>query len=152
MGKRKYEGKLGILPSWCTWPKITIFFTNGGVSSHGQPLPISVFLSWNLSLRCVCVLGEEKKMEERGERERSFVKKIGEEEEKWGRKERKGERGCCPPKREGRKRERKEIGKRKKRWNVIRWHVAPCDWLGEDNEIHLNQPDCDTWQCEISFI
>jgi hypothetical protein len=42
----------------------------------------SQYFSLGISLCVVCVLGEEKKMEERGERERSFVKKIGEEEEK----------------------------------------------------------------------
>jgi hypothetical protein len=111
MGKRKYEEKLGILPSWCTWPKITIFFTNGGVSPHGQPLTISVFLSWNLSLRRVCARWREENGREGREREIVREEDRGRRREVRKKRKKRGEGLLSTEKggeKKGKKRKRKE--------------------------------------------
>jgi hypothetical protein len=50
-----------------------------------------------------------------------------------------------------RKKEKKRKEKKGKR-EKDEGHMAPCKWVGGDNEILPSQPDCDTWQREITFL
>jgi hypothetical protein len=112
------------------WPRIRL---------PQSEISLSHWVSLSLSLSGYSVRDRRK-----GERRGCWC--VREEEEKRGegfRWEEKPRGGVAPGVRENerKKKERKGRGKKKK----DEGHVAPCEWVGGDNEILPSQLDCDMW-------
>jgi hypothetical protein len=82
---------------------------------------------------------EEKKGEGRLGREEEKRRRNGKGRLRWGEEKERGRWACGPRERGRERKEEKDKG-----------HMAPCEWLGGDNEIFSNQQGKATWQRELS--